>query len=34
VLEVCTCDHMLDEHDPACTVEGCDCVHFEAMEDE
>lgn len=33
-LTPCHCGHVLDEHDPACTVEGCMCVHFEANPDE
>jgi hypothetical protein len=40
--DTCECGHVLDEHggDPkhpralACTVEGCQCVHFEAAEEE
>lgn len=27
----CVCDHVLDEHDEdqQCTIDGCDCIHFE-----
>lgn len=38
----CECGHVKDEHggDPkypngwACTIEGCECIHFEPVEDE
>ena len=25
----CACGHVQDEHEPECTIEGCDCVHYE-----
>lgn len=33
----CVCGHVADEHQIVggeCTVDGCDCIHFEADLDE
>lgn len=29
--DICYCGHVRDEHEEGkdCTVEGCDCIHFE-----
>ena len=38
--ENCQCGHVADEHEEtrtgygACTVEGCDCIHYEENDDE
>lgn len=41
-MEACECGHSVEEHAPtkeyhgssACSAEGCDCIHYEPMEDE
>lgn len=30
----CACGHAIDEHEPDCQAEDCDCVHYEALDDE
>lgn len=40
--DICECGHVLDEHGgdsehpnaTACTIEGCDCIDFEEVEEE
>ncbi len=32
-VPVCTCGHVLDEHDGSpCAVENCPCIHYEREE--
>lgn len=30
--ELCVCDHVLEEHDGECMIEGCECLGFEEAE--
>lgn len=41
-MEACECGHSVEEHAPtakhpgssACSAAGCECIHYEPMEDE